>query len=293
MNNFITRILSGAVYVGLILYAVVSYSTSPYVFLVVFGIFSLIGVWEANRMINDGENQLTPIIYIDAFGTLAMFGAFYIGEHLHNPIAGLTPVMAYMLLRITVQLFITSQNPIHSLQRSFFSICYVALPLGLMSVICDQMELVTLLLVFIFLWINDSGAYLVGSTIGKHKFFERISPKKSWEGFWGGLVLTVIVAAFLGNVLFGGTVDQFPCVETSPTSPFLTHPMLITGGLGLVVSVFGTLGDLAESLIKRTAGVKDSSNLIPGHGGILDRIDSLLFAVPATLIYLAVIKYLL
>lgn len=282
MNNFITRILSGAVYVGLIIYAVLSYNISPYIFLMVFGIFSLIGVWEAHRMINEGETQPTHIMCIDAFGALAVFSAFFLGEHFHNLIAGLVPVMAYMLLRIIFQLYITSQNPIHSLQHSFFSICYVALPLGLMSVICNQMGLVILFLIFIFLWTNDSGAYLVGSAIGKHKFFERISPKKSWEGFWGGLILTVIMAAFLGIVF-----------RTFYTSPFYDHPMLATSGLGLVVSVFGTLGDLAESLIKRTAGVKDSSNLIPGHGGILDRIDSLLFAVPAALIYLAVIKYLL
>ncbi|MDY4900381.1 MAG: phosphatidate cytidylyltransferase, partial [Sodaliphilus sp.] len=163
-------------------------------------------------------------------------------------------------------------------QQSFFCICYVAIPLGLMSTISFSENSMLLLSIFIFLWLNDSGAYLVGSTIGKHRLFERISPKKSWEGFWGGLILSVLAGYVMGayfNDIFHG-----------PSA-------LLFAGWGMVVSIFATLGDLTESLMKRTAGVKDSSHLIPGHGGILDRIDSLLFAVPASLIYLVVIKNLL
>lgn len=279
MKNFITRILSGAVYVGLIFCAIYFFDTIPAIFLVFFGIITLIGVWEASRLTHGGEQSQPKVVKcVDALGALAVFASFFFNEKCGHSLASFLPILLYGLMRFTIQLYITNQNPIKSLQQSFFNICYVAIPLGLMSTISYTENSMLLLSIFIFLWLNDSGAYLVGSAIGKHRLFERISPKKSWEGFWGGLVLSVVAGFLMGayfNDIFHG-----------PSALFFA-------GWGMVVSIFATLGDLTESLMKRTAGVKDSSNLIPGHGGILDRIDSLLFAVPASLIYLVVIKNLL
>lgn len=279
MKNFITRILSGAVYVGLIFCAIYFFYTIPAIFLVFFGLVTLIGVWEASRLTHgDGQNQSKVVKCVDALGALAVFASFFFNEECGHSLASFLPILLYGLVRFTIQLYITNQNPIKSLQQSFFCICYVAIPLGLMSTISFTENSMLLLSIFIFLWLNDSGAYLVGSTIGKHRLFERISPKKSWEGFWGGLVLSVLAGYVMGayfNDIFHG-----------PSA-------LLFAGWGMVVSIFATLGDLTESLMKRTACVKDSSHLIPGHGGILDRIDSLLFAVPASLIYLVVIKNLL
>lgn len=279
MKNFITRILSGAVYVGLIFCAIYFFDTIPAIFLVFFGLVTLIGVWEASRLTHgDEQNQSKVVKCVDALGTLAVFASFFFNEECGHSLASFLPILLYGLVRFTIQLYITNQNPIKSLQKSFFCICYVAIPLGLMSTISFSENSMLLLSIFIFLWLNDSGAYLVGSTIGKHRLFKRISPKKSWEGFWGGLVLSVLAGYVMGayfNDIFHG-----------PSA-------LLFAGWGMVVSIFATLGDLTESLMKRTAGVKDSSHLIPGHGGILDRIDSLLFAVPASLIYLVVIKNLL
>lgn len=279
MKNFITRILSGAVYVGLIFCAIYFFDTIPAIFLVFFGLVTLIGVWEASRLTHgDEQNQSKVVKCVDALGTLAVFASFFFNEECGHSLASFLPILLYGLVRFTIQLYITNQNPIKSLQKSFFCICYVAIPLGLMSTISFTENSMLLLSIFIFLWLNDSGAYLVGSTIGKHRLFKRISPKKSWEGFWGGLVLSVLAGYVMGayfNDIFHG-----------PSA-------LLFAGWGMVVSIFATLGDLTESLMKRTAGVKDSSHLIPGHGGILDRIDSLLFAVPASLIYLVVIKNLL
>lgn len=279
MKNFITRILSGAVYVGLIFCAIYFFDTIPAIFLVFFGLVTLIGVWEASRLTHgDEQNQSKVVKCVDALGTLAVFASFFFNEECGHSLASFLPILLYGLVRFTIQLYITNQNPIKSLQQSFFCICYVAIPLGLMSTISFTENSMLLLSIFIFLWLNDSGAYLVGSTIGKHRLFKRISPKKSWEGFWGGLVLSVLAGYVMGayfNDIFHG-----------PSA-------LLFAGWGMVVSIFATLGDLTESLMKRTAGVKDSSHLIPGHGGILDRIDSLLFAVPASLIYLVVIKNLL
>ena len=121
--------------------------------------------------------------------------------------------------------------------------------------------------VFIFLWASDSGAYLVGSLIGKHRLFERISPKKSWEGSIGGGVLALVAAWALWYFF-----------------PIMSLWQWI--GMALVVVVFGTWGDLVESLLKRQLGIKDSGHILPGHGGILDRFDSSMLAVPAVVIYL-------
>ncbi len=115
---------------------------------------------------------------------------------------------------------------------------------------------------FVLLWINDTGAYLFGVAFGRHKLFERISPKKTWEGFAGGALLTIIAALLVGKLL--GSFEQYFWVMT-----------------GLIVSVFGTFGDLFESQIKREYGIKDSGSILPGHGGFLDRFDGVTFAFPA------------
>ena len=127
---------------------------------------------------------------------------------------------------------------------------------------------------FFFLWVNDAGAYICGSLLGKHKLFPRISPGKSWEGSIGGGILVMIVAVIIWHLS-----EQYDVND-------LQLSALQWAGLGLVVVVFGTWGDLVESLFKRTLGIKDSGNILPGHGGMLDRFDSTLMAFPAAVVYL-------
>ena len=136
-----------------------------------------------------------------------------------------------------------------------------------MGVVYEQSQAL-LMLIFVMIWMNDTGAFLVGCTIGKHRLFERISPKKSWEGFWGGMAFSI-----LSGVLYYYLIDK-------------TNGLAFYIIMGVVTSIFATFGDLVESMFKRSIGVKDSGNLIPGHGGILDRIDSLLFVLPAMVLYL-------
>ena len=135
------------------------------------------------------------------------------------------------------------------------------------------------LCVFIFLWLNDTGAYCSGSLFGKHKLFPRISPGKSWEGSIGGGILVMIVAAFIGYY-------------TNENGQISQLSVLGWVGLGLIVVVFGTWGDLVESLFKRTLGIKDSGKIMPGHGGMLDRFDSSLMAIPASVVYLYTLQLL-
>lgn len=158
---------------------------------------------------------------------------------------------------------------------------YIALPFSLLNVLAFQSDADGVhfvwsipLSVFIFLWINDAGAYICGSLLGRHKLFPRISPGKSWEGSIGGGVLVVIVAVLVWHL----------------SEQYAQNPLGLSAiewaGLGLVVVVFGTWGDLVESLFKRTLGIKDSGHILPGHGGMLDRFDSTLMAVPAAVVYL-------
>ncbi|MDE6280052.1 MAG: phosphatidate cytidylyltransferase, partial [Paramuribaculum sp.] len=114
----------------------------------------------------------------------------------------------------------------------------------------------------IMLWLNDTGAYCVGSLMGRHRLCERLSPKKSWEGFWGGMFFTAVGAVLLMPWYMPGT------------------PWIFGAGTGIIISIAATWGDLVESMLKRSQGVKDAGNILPGHGGILDRIDSLLLAAP-------------
>jgi phosphatidate cytidylyltransferase len=162
-------------------------------------------------------------------------------------------------------------NHIHNWSYTLFGQVYCAAPFALLNFMVLGSELTFtpwfVLALFVFVWINDSGAFLVGSQMGKHRLFERVSPKKSWEGFVGGLLLTLASSFVFAH--------------------YFSEPGLY-GWLGLsaIIVVFATWGDLVESLLKRSLGVKDSGTLLPGHGGMLDRFDSVLMAIPALYIYL-------
>jgi len=158
---------------------------------------------------------------------------------------------------------------------------YIALPLSLLNVLAYrwngtgvQYTYLTPLSVFVFLWINDAGAYCVGSLLGRHKLFPRVSPGKSWEGSIGGGLLVIAVAVLVWHL-----TEQYGVNDLGLSA-------VEWAGLGLVIVIFGTWGDLIESLFKRTLGIKDSGNILPGHGGMLDRFDSTLMAVPAAVVYL-------
>ncbi len=271
--NLVKRIIFGAIYIALIIAAILLLDNSPVMYLTVFGLLIVLGIREMVTMAKDDATQSWLVTVIDMLGGVGLFAAFYL-RSTESRVWWLLPIALYLLVRCIVQLYKTRQNAVHSLERSFFALGYVALPVALLNCIIEMSMPRLLLGMFMFIWLYDTGAYCVGSLLGRHRLFERISPKKSWEGVVGG-VLACVGGALVTNYWF----DEF----------FEVPGLGTWVGLSIVVAVFATFGDLVESLIKRTVGVKDSGTIIPGHGGVLDRIDSLLLVAPAVLIYLLVV----
>jgi len=275
--NLIKRIFSGVIYIALIVAAILLLDNSPVMYLLVFPLLIVLGISEMVTMAKDDATQSWLVNIIDMLGGVGLFVAFYMhyeGETMQSRALWLLPIAFYLILRTIAQLYRPQQNAVHSLERSFFSLGYVALPVALLNCVMSITAPRLLLGVFMFIWLYDTGAYCFGMLFGRHRLFERVSPKKSWEGVIGG-----IVACLAGAWVTHNWFDEF----------FQVPDLTTWIGLSLVVAVFATFGDLVESLIKRTVGVKDSGNILPGHGGILDRIDSLLLVAPAVLIYLMLI----
>ena len=278
MKNLILRSITGAIYVALICASVLA---GGWYFIVFFGLISLVALNEFYNLSNasTGGENITTLIVDMVGGVIICVGLGCVNMSLMPPfmtaVMGgtfFTVYMLYLIVRLVIQLYNQENSPLTNLAYSYMGQMYIALPLGLMSMYYTLNDGKALLLtMFIMIWLNDTGAFLVGSAIGKHKLFPRISPNKSWEGFVGGVMFSII----------GGAV-----VKLCFPDYYETISLGSLCGLGLVVGIFATWGDLAESLIKRTLGVKDSGNILPGHGGILDRIDSLLLVVPASLLYL-------
>lgn len=275
LKDLSTRILTGAVFVSVLIGGIL---INEFTFLIVFSLVSVLALHEFYRLLQKtGKADLN--IYLNTAGGLLLFvaGYFYFSTS-GSFFIFFVPYIIYILTLFIAELFNKRHDPILSLAYSLLGQVYLALPMFLLNFLAFGYEaagiyhFALILGMFIFIWVNDSFAYLAGSMFGKHKMFERISPKKSWEGFAGGVVFT-IVAAIIYSTFFA-QLSMWGWI-----------------GFAIVTVVFGTLGDLIESLFKRTLGVKDSGNLLPGHGGILDRIDSVIFAIPAQFVFVQIFFY--
>lgn len=278
MKNLITRSITGLLFVAVILGAT-WFSQVSFRGLILIG--TILTLLEFYRLVN--ENVSRWALYADILGGTYLVGILFLLHNTQPGIPGIylfSPYIIYLLYTFVVRLYLKEENPIKSLSLSLMGQIYVALPLGLLSYIAyppleaqyPLMPYNALMVIafFSFIWINDTGAYIVGSLLGKHRLFERISPKKSWEGFFGGVIFTMVA----------GWVWSTQC-------SFLNTEQWIV--LSAIVAIFSTWGDLCESLLKRTLHVKDSGQILPGHGGLLDRLDSVLLATPAAVIYLYLI----
>ena len=276
MRNFIIRTITAVFFVA----AIVSCFLRPETMIFLFALVTGLTIWEFTGLVNDrGDVAVNQMISTVAgvFFFLAMAGYC----------SGITsasvfiPYLVTLIYLMVAELYLKQEDPVNDWAYTMMSQLYIALPFSLLNVLAFQSDADGVhfvwsipLSVFIFLWINDAGAYICGSLLGRYKLFPRISPGKSWEGSIGGGVLVVIVAVLVWHL----------------SEQYAQNPLGLSAiewaGLGLVVVVFGTWGDLVESLFKRTLGIKDSGHILPGHGGMLDRFDSTLMAVPAAVVYL-------
>jgi len=275
VKNIFVRSITGLLFVGAI---VGSLLWKPEAFMTVFALLTILTVYEFCGLMRKEKEVKIPAKLV----TLAGFLLFIALADLKiGRIPGLlfVPYLLLILFLFVRELYIKHDNPIHNWAYILFSQVYVALPFALLNILAFRFNESTQVMeytpqwpltIFIFIWLNDTGAYMVGSLMGKHRLFYRISPKKSWEGAIGGGIFALIAAFVLSYYYLEYNVWQWL-------------------GFAVVVVFASIWGDLIESLIKRHLGVKDSGTILPGHGGMMDRLDSALFAIPFGTIYLYLI----
>ena len=266
MSNLVKRTLSGAVFVAVIIGSILLHSYAYAGVMLVVIVWAMLEFYDI--LIKD---RVHAGKYIGVLIGVALFATcFYYAQGIVSSNVFLFFIPLIVVLFIS-QLYLRNHYSFRAIAYTLTGVIYIALPLslcnGLIFPFNSEYTPDILLGFFILLWTNDTFAYLTGITFGRHRLFERISPKKSWEGFFGGLICTVALS-FLVAKLF-------------PVLPFY-HWMAVAA----IIVVFGVYGDLIESLLKRNLQIKDSGRFLPGHGGILDRFDAVLLAAPMVYFYL-------
>ena len=276
-KNLIVRTITGVLFIAIM----VSGFLRPQAMVFLFSLITGLTIWEYCSLVNELKTVTVNRFIATVAGVYFFLAVAGINSGYIQTNGVFVPYLLTIVYLFVSELYTRNENAIHDWAYTMLSQMYIALPFSMVNVLAFRQApdgdihyyYLLPLSVFIFLWTNDTGAYCSGSLLGKHKLFPRISPAKSWEGSIGGALFVLIAAAVVGylesqsNALSGLTIVQWL-------------------GLGLVVTVFGTWGDLVESLFKRTLGIKDSGNILPGHGGMLDRFDSSLMAIPASVVYL-------
>lgn len=283
MHNFIVRTITAIIFVVVI----VASFLRPETMVLLFAFISGLTIWEFTGLAND-RFQVYVNRTISSIGGAYLFLAMacYCSEITTSAV--FIPYLVTLIYMMVAELYLKKPDPIHDWAYTMMTQLYIALPFSLLNALAFHyspnnfviFDPILPLCVFVFLWINDAGAYICGSLLGRHKLFPRISPGKSWEGSIGGGILVMIVAVVIWHLTEAYGYNHLA----------LTH--LQWAGLGLVIVIFGTWGDLIESLFKRTLDIKDSGNVLPGHGGMLDRFDSTLLAIPAALVYIYTLLYI-
>ena len=292
MKNLIIRTLTGAVYVLLLVGCTVYSPVSAFFF---FAIAAAGTLWEFGTLMNtyNGASLPRPI---NAMAGLVLVAAVWLSAIASPQTPKMFALYGLLLLYIIIsELYRKAENPLKNWALCFASQIYIAVPfalLPLLSIVYDAgsntfaYNWIYPIALFIFLWVNDTFAYLCGCSLQKYipaKLFPRISPKKSWIGSIGGGLFTLLAAVIIWRLDNGQSAmanGQWSMVNGQSSMSLLRWL-----GFALVIVVFGTWGDLVESLIKRQLGIKDSGNVLPGHGGMLDRFDSALLVIPASVIY--------
>lgn len=277
MNETLKRSLSGAVYIILLLGCIL-YSRET--FLALFGFFLFVATWEFCSLVQ--LNKIFPLLLATAlYGGHAylLLTRYPLDNRFYFPVLGFSLSVGCLLFWF---LFTKKELNVTAAFKYLSLLGYIIAPFLLLArvpIYGDTYAFKIIIGYFIIIWTNDTFAYLVGKSLGRHKLFERISPKKTVEGFLGGVAFSLFAAFLITDYL----IDPHPG---------LFRRQWITWSLtALIISLFGTLGDLIESKFKRLAGVKDSGRIMPGHGGVLDRLDSIIFATPFVYLFYQILGY--
>ncbi|NOU19454.1 MAG: phosphatidate cytidylyltransferase [Bacteroidales bacterium] len=271
MSNFVLRTISGILFVTSLVGALI---IGEIPFLIVIGGILILAMYEFYSL--SLKARIKPQFSLGLLIGLTVFIGTYLYATGHIEaiyLLGFTPLITSVFI---FELYRKHKQPFHNIAYTLLGVFYIAIPLSLFNLIAFKAETLQhtfsyeiLLSYFILIWANDTGAYLFGVSIGKHKIFPRISPKKSWEGFIGGLIFTTIVAWIISlnysNINFAHWI-----------------------AIGLLSAIIGVFGDLIESMFKRSIDVKDSGKFLPGHGGVLDRFDAVFLSAPIVFAYLKI-----
>jgi phosphatidate cytidylyltransferase len=265
VNNFLLRTITGIFFVAIVVSSVIF---NPIFFACLFFGVTLLGLHEFYKLLEKGGRTPQTLLGLVS-GGLLFAGLAAVANKWIDPkwLLVLLPVISISFIS---ELYRNKQSPFENVALTLLGVFYIALPFGLMNFFYLQglhYTIIILLGYFVILWINDTFAYLFGSAFGKHRLFERISPRKSWEGSIGGVLVSIIAAGLFSSFDHSLSLIQW---------------IIIT----VIIVISGTLGDLVESMLKRSLNCKDSGTLLPGHGGILDRFDAVLISAPLIFVYI-------
>lgn len=283
MKEVVTRSISGFVFVLVMVGSILCGQTWFYMAMGIISLLTLSEFYQNFGLRDNGESNKWLHIVKLAIGLMCYMAIAMPLSDLELGFMGcetemlsLLLLMVFIFMMFVIELFWGKGDMIRESGLNVLGIIYIIIPFALLSYIGNPNDLLwgfdkyLLLAFFCIIWGNDTFAYLVGVSIGRHKMFPRVSPKKSWEGFFGGLVFSMLIGWIFS--LFTHYLENYNWIWFS-----------------LIVSLSSVLGDLFESLLKRSAGIKDSGNLIPGHGGMLDRFDAMLLASPITALSLFIL----
>lgn len=283
MKSVITRTITGIFFIAFVVWAIMYNPISLWALL---ALITGVSLYEFYKILFKGEfTTLQYLMHISAgiyLTTILWLEATMVMEVSDSRAVTYAPYLLYVMIVFITELYAKHEEPFTYAAKSLAGHLYIALPVGLLSFIAfgglsilSIYMPIMLLALLVIIWVYDTGAFVTGMTFGKHRLFERISPKKSWEGFWGGVAFALLAAWGIYAILENYGLNQMELYKWL--------------GFALVVVVSATMGDLTESLLKRTYGVKDSGRILPGHGGMMDRFDSVFMAAPAAYIYLSLV----
>lgn len=265
MNETLKRSISGAIYVILL---IVSIRFSTISFFILFGLFLLFAVFEFCELVQ--IKNILPVIIAES-----LFGLFYIVPLNRTYDLILLGATLFVSIKLILFLFSKRESEMDILSKYVFLLGYIIFPFIMITKLPFGIQGYNpkiIISIFLLIWTNDTFAYIVGKSYGRNKLFERISPKKTIEGFIGGVVFTVMASLLISKYYIEGATN-------------------IWIGIAFIIGIFGTIGDLIESKFKRLANVKDSGKIMPGHGGVLDRLDSVIFVAPFIYLFYQILYY--